>query len=500
MGIVPRDDGSLGGATTPDDLQAPRVPSPEMGAGSREPVTIATGADGGAQAVPFESPELVDSPGADLPASEASFRPVKVLDIDLDRPLEDIAGLDPYGSVQALVRIHGAPLGYVRLPVIAGSCRATTQRDAIVGKLGRAVVTHLVEDRLAAGLRRRPWTGSEGLLAAPHAGADRPTPSVTVAVCTRDHPDSLARCLASIDALDPAATEVVVVDNAPSSTATEDLVAARWPRVRYVREDRPGLDWARNRAVHEARSEIVAFTDDDVVVDVGWVGAITTAFAEDEGLAALTGLVVPLALETRAQMLFEVYGGFGRGFRRVSYKVGRTAREHVGSGRFGTGANMAYRKDVIDAIGGFDPALDVGTVTNGGGDIEMFFRVLQEGYTLVYEPAAVVRHEHRHSHEELRTQLTNHGIGFASYLVRSFQAYPEQRRSFVSFVGWWLRRWILRRLLVSIVRPGRFPSELVFAELRGALIGLTRYSKSRRHAARTERAQPLAVVAVEAVS
>ena len=75
----------------------------------------------------------------------------------------------------------------------------------------------------------------------------------------------------------------------------------------------------------------------------------------------------------------------------------RAATQHGGAGMFGTGANMAYRRSLFDKIGYFDPALDVGTATNGGGDLEMFFRVLKEGYVLVYEPRAVVRHRHRRS-------------------------------------------------------------------------------------------------------
>ena len=70
------------------------------------------------------------------------------------------------------------------------------------------------------------------------------------------------------------ASEVLVVDNAPSSDATERLVREHYPGVRYVLEPRPGLDWARNRAIAEARSEIIAFTDDDVIVDRNWVSAI----------------------------------------------------------------------------------------------------------------------------------------------------------------------------------------------------------------------------------
>jgi GT2 family glycosyltransferase len=253
-----------------------------------------------------------------------------------------------------------------------------------------------------------------------------------------------------------------------------------------VQEPRPGLDWARNRAIHEAKGEIIAYTDDDVIVDPLWVSALVRVFEEDPAVMAVSGLVAPYEMETPAQVLFERYGGFGRGFKRIWYHQRDTNRSdpffHIGAGRFGTGANMAFRRSVFRDIGEFDPALDVGTVTNGGGDLEMFFRVLEEGHTLVYEPAALVWHRHRKTYEELRVQLTNHGIGLYSYFVRSMQNYPQRRTDIIRFGLWWFWYWNIRRLLKSyIIRP-RVPRDLIVAELRGALIGLRRYPKARRAA------------------
>jgi hypothetical protein len=144
---------------------------------------------------------------------------------------------------------------------------------------------------------------------------------------------------------------------------------------------------------------------------------------------------------------------------------------------------MAYRRDLFDKIGQFDTALDVGTITNGGGDLEMFFRVLKEGHTLVYEPNAVVLHRHRRDYERLRTQLTNNGIGFYSYMVRSALRYPNERFAFARLGLWWLWWWNIRRLLISFWHPQRFPRDLIIAELRGSLTGLTRYQRSKRIAA-----------------
>ncbi|WP_045233859.1 glycosyltransferase, partial [Deinococcus pimensis] len=216
----------------------------------------------------------------------------------------------------------------------------------------------------------------------------------------------------------------------------------------------PGLDWARNRAALEARGEIVAYTDDDVAVDEGWVAALARVFAENPAVMCVTGLVVPYELDTEAQVLFETYGGFGRGYRRRWYGVDARGGElagfsMAGAGKFGTGANMAYRRSLFDRIGFFDPALDVGTVTNGGGDLEMFFRTVKEGHVLVYEPSAIVRHRHRREYAKLRTQIANNGVGFYAHLVRCAAHYPEERAGIARLGAWWFAEWSLGRLVKS---------------------------------------------------
>ena len=96
-----------------------------------------------------------------------------------------------------------------------------------------------------------------------------PEEGITIVVCTRNRTAQLSTCLDTLLALDYSTYEIIIVDNAPSDNATYDL-ATSLP-VRYVREKRPGLDWARNRGIKEARYDIIAFTDDDVRVDPYWL-------------------------------------------------------------------------------------------------------------------------------------------------------------------------------------------------------------------------------------
>lgn len=418
-------------------------------------------------------------------------KPTAILDLDLAAPVPCFGDLYRFGDAQVLLRLHGRPLGVVTAPIEDGQIAFDVLARQILDAQAWSVAIPLAEHAIAQ--QDPPRRVDVEALLTERPALAMALPSVTVAICTRDRAQDLKRCLDAIAAVDYPNLDVLVVDNAPSTDETETLVRLRYPGVRYVREPRPGLDWARNRAILECRGAILAYTDDDVIVDRGWAHALARVFAADPEVMAVTGLVIPHELETEPQRLFERYGGFGRGFQRRWYRApaGRPAAAvHGGTGKFGTGANMAFRRSIFDLIGGFDPALDVGTCTNGGGDLEMFFRVLKHGHTLVYEPAALVRHRHRRSFPELARQIANNGVGFYSYLVRTARAYPDERAAIARLAAWWFRWWNLRRLVRGILRKENVPLALISGEVRGSLRGLFSYERAATRARMIAAAHP----------
>lgn len=404
---------------------------------------------------------------------------MKLLTVDLERPLPDI--LPPTAGEQwVLVRLHGEPIGI--LEIADAGCDAARLANSIADRFRQRLASHLVADAMAD---RAMQHGSPNLPCPQRLPME--LPPATVAVCSRDGAMRLPECLDAVVALEypPDRRELIVVDNAPSDDSTRRLVASRYPSIRYVAEPEPGLNRARNRAIREAGGEIIAFTDDDASPDRGWLQAIGRTFSSEPDVEALTGLVVPDEIDVEPQKLFEAYGGFARGFDRQYFRVDTVtgepgARRNGGTGRFGTGANMAFRTRVFDVTGPFDPALDVGTPTSGGGDLEMFFRVVKEGGTLVYEPTAIVKHRHRRTYSQLKTQLANNGKGFFAYLVRSARCYPDERLALLRLGIWWFWRGNLRRLARSFIHPGEFPRDLIVAELLGSLAGPRSYAQSRR--------------------
>lgn len=400
--------------------------------------------------------------------------PYAIADIELSEPLPELVLGPDEDGVFLLLRAYGRPVHYEMHALSAG---ARLDGDEVARLLDRRVAHALLEHALAAELRPPV--------------AVRPV-SLTVAVCTRARPGLLASCLSSVLALraespaDARHFEVLVVDNDPPDDATQRLVDGL-PGVRYVREARPGLDFARNRVLAEATGTWTAYLDDDVVVDRGWLEGLEEAVAEHPDAASVTGLVLPLELATEAQIIFERRGGFGRGCSKRRF-AGPAGPDNplfpLGAGIFGAGCNMVLRTDLVRTLGGFDEALDTGPPLPGGGDLDIWCRIALAGHALVYEPRLLVFHRHRPNQAGLRRQYRSWGEGFMAYLTKTARVDSTQRRKAARLLAWWLRD-ELENVAASLRPRAGMPVDLALAELAGGLAGLCgSYGRSRRRVAR----------------
>jgi cellulose synthase/poly-beta-1,6-N-acetylglucosamine synthase-like glycosyltransferase len=269
--------------------------------------------------------------------------------------------------------------------------------------------------------------------------------------------------------------EILVIDSCSSTPDTRNVVH-KFPTVRYVREELPGLDRARNRALKEASNEIVAFIDDDAIPDPGWLPALSRNFCYPN-VGCVTGLTMPVELETEAQECFEAYNTFSRGFEHKTYDW--SILHPIGAGRVGVGTNMALRRSALEKVGPFDEALDAGTPTCSGGETEMFSRLLSAGYRIVYEPRALNWHRHRRSWKELRRTIYGYGVGVYSFWMRKLLVEGEW------WVVWVALKWFVTGQIPMLFRAlFRFknapPLGLVCLEILGCLAGPWEYLKSRR--------------------
>ena len=243
--------------------------------------------------------------------------------------------------------------------------------------------------------------------------------------------------------------------------------------------------------------------------------AIGFRFVTEPGLDAVTGVILPSELSTPAQIWYEAYyGGFSaeRTFSPVTIvpdevpgtmrhaRVRAVApdgsvRKHFavyGIGAYGAGANMAYRRSLIEDVGGFDTTLGAGSPARGGEDLAMFIETLWRGGRIGFEPRAVVHHRHRQTVEDLHAQLHGNGVGFTALMC----ALAAKDRRHLAVLARLMplaakvkSKQMLSRLaghrdaataVTSEASTTRIPRTLAYHELRGFPAGPAAWVRSRR--------------------
>ncbi|WP_194383752.1 glycosyltransferase [Microbacterium luteum] len=256
-------------------------------------------------------------------------------------------------------------------------------------------------------------------------GASPTASDVTIVVCTRDRAEMLAAALAAILRATRSA-EIVVVDSASTTTSTRDVAEAAG--VRYIRSDVPGLSIARNLGLAAADRPIVVFTDDDCVVDPGFLSPLIAPFA-DAATVGVTGRLRDhddrsAATPPTVDVLTRVADGLDAGH----------------------GALMAFRRDSVLASGGFDPVLGAGRRFGGAEDLDMFCRILTGG-RLVRVSAAAVTHVNTRDDDDYTILNAAYGRGLGAMLAKWRRTHPGS--------SWTLLGIVIRRAAVGSFRRAR---------------------------------------------
>jgi GT2 family glycosyltransferase len=397
----------------------------------------------------------------------------EIIELELSRPLGAVAVPQGRSGLAFVVRSGDRPVGFFMEPLCEGAVLSSSE---LAEKVLRSCAAHILREKIYDELcESRPRAA---------------LPSLDIAICTHNRAGTLARCLESLRSIGAAGlaprVRIVVIDNAPSDDKTARAVAS-FPGVGYILERKPGLDFARNRAVRESTAEWIAFLDDDVAVDRGWLHGLSETLEANPDAGAVTGPVLPLELDTRAQILFEQMGGFGSNFDRMRFgpALAGIPTYPCGAGMFGAGCNMVFSRRVLRELGGFDDALDTGAPLPGGGDLDMFYRVVRAGHPLVREPRLLIYHQHRREYAKLRHQMWTWGLGSMAYITKSLHDDPSYRPQLLRWILWWFA-YQFSKLLAPKLRRNRkpWPLDLTAAEIAGGLVGL--FGEYRRSKKRVE--------------
>jgi len=208
---------------------------------------------------------------------------------------------------------------------------------------------------------------------------------VTVVIATRDRPDMLDRCLASLLAGKRLPAEIVVADQSRDEQTARVAAKyqAQFPALVYLHQPGQGLGVAQNLAMRRAGCDVVAVTDDDCVPAADWLACLAAAFAGPQAVDVLTGPVLPYGPPHADTFPVATRGGGAR----VDFD-GRAMPWDIGSGN-----NFAVKRAWLERVGGNDERLGPGSPGRGGVDMDLFYRLARAGAHIRFEPEALVYHE-----------------------------------------------------------------------------------------------------------
>jgi GT2 family glycosyltransferase len=236
---------------------------------------------------------------------------------------------------------------------------------------------------------------------------------ISVIICTRNRPDTVGQAIESVAECDYPDYDMHIMDQS-TDTLTRDIVqdlAARFEsklKINYHHLDKAGLSRAYNTGIRVSTGELIACTDDDVIVPRNWLTEIDRAFAADPQAALLYGQVlIPESLRGVEQ----------NGVIVPNLPIERRQRLIKGQGFkvFGMGANMAMRRSLLEHIGGFDEALGGGGPLRSSQDFDFAYRVYQAGFAVLLEPEVKVDHYGTRTQEQWPGTMKAYGIGDGAF-------------------------------------------------------------------------------------
>lgn len=233
---------------------------------------------------------------------------------------------------------------------------------------------------------------------------------VSVVICTRNRPDLIGNAVSSVLANLYPSFDLLVVDQSDGDQTGETIRALmnNDARLRYLHTNIPGLSRAYNIGIRETSGEVIAFTDDDCVAPIDWIGSVAEAFAQGPDVDMLYGQVLlPAALADRPDDVptLEIWEP-----RQISCQDGFEL--------FGMGANFAVRRDLFRKIGGFDEALGGGGPLKSSQDYDFQYRAYKAGATLLLCPTVKVDHYGVRTPQQWPATMRAYGAGDGAFYAK----------------------------------------------------------------------------------
>jgi GT2 family glycosyltransferase len=237
---------------------------------------------------------------------------------------------------------------------------------------------------------------------------------LSVVICTRNRPDTVGQALESVAECEYQPFDVHVMDQS-TDDKTKAIVlelASRFAhklKINYHHLEKAGLSRAYNLGIAASDGEVIACTDDDVVVPKDWLAQIAKAFQADPEAGLLYGQVlVPESLKEAERNGVIVPNLPIKRYERL-IKGGKLFRV------FGMGANYALRRSIIDRVGGFDEALGGGGPLRSSQDFDFAYRVYRSGAAVLLVPEVKVDHYGSRTSDQWPATMKAYGVGDGAF-------------------------------------------------------------------------------------
>jgi GT2 family glycosyltransferase len=281
---------------------------------------------------------------------------------------------------------------------------------------------------------------------------------LSVVICTRDRHETVGQAIESVAECDYPAFDIHILDQS-TNNLTRDIVQDLTRRfekcpIHYHHLDKAGLSRAYNAGMRVSDGEVIACTDDDVIVPGDWLTKIARAFESDPQAGLLYGQVlVPKSLEDASR----------NGTIVPSLTFAKRERLAKGEGFkvFGMGANMAIRRTLLDRVGGFDEALGGGGPLRSSQDFDFAYRTYHFGMAILLAPEVTVDHYGTRTEGQWPATLKAYGIGDGAF-------YSKHIRCGDPLALWLLAKLVLLlsgRQVMDLIRERRWRLNPYYANL-----------------------------------
>ncbi len=303
---------------------------------------------------------------------------------------------------------------------------------------------------------------------------------ISLLIPTMNRPANVDRLLGTLKDhrfLERTDLNIVVVDSSKDFSTKQIALSYS---VEYIPAEGLGKSRAMNFAVNMLSSKFIAFLDDDIVViNSDWLDILMSNFTRED-IAYVSGRVIAAETMTEAQDKWEQKGALNKGLKRI--EVGKEffnkfRLRGVPVNLVTMGANHVIRREVLNEIDGHDERFGPGEPIGGAGaDLDLTYKILRRGYTVIYNPAAVVAHYHPDTLEELKSKLFVYGISDTAIHTKFLVEFGDMRSLF---------QLIYRpsqnagRLLKSLIGKYPLPADILLSSIAGNLIGSYEYFKHR---------------------